>query len=133
MKKQFFLFFILILTILTVSSCKKIYICEAEGTQTEDPTTCQKFPTTSLHEKEAEKIAHVFVLGYLDRDSRSQIVSLYYNKKEGGYETQVVISSNIDSPYEATILVDGTTKKVSCLENCKFMPTYNVSMNETEN
>ena len=111
---------LLLVLILVLSGCTKIYVCY-DGTTQRIASRCPKIPVPDLTELEAGKVMDNFGFAYAQAKGDSYTRVNLYSKNTTWYSGVLFTNKQSQTVKEATFKIDGKTGTVHCLTGCDYI------------
>lgn len=111
---------LLLILVLLISGCSKIYVCYDGSTQ-KLASKCPKLPTPELTEQEAGKVMDNFGYAYAQAKGDTYTRVNLYSRNTTWYSGVLFTNKQNQSVKETTFLINGTTGNVKCLTGCEYL------------
>jgi len=122
MNKKFALILVvfLLLLLIVLSGCKKIYVCY-DGTTRDKERECPTVPHPQISEKEAKSAVDKWGYAYASaKADRFTQVSTYADKSN--WKSDILFTTTkTEKVHALTIEIDGKTATITCLTGCEYV------------
>lgn len=111
---------ILVLSIVLLSGCTKVYVCW-DGTQQKLASRCPTIPRAELTEQEAGKSMDSYGTAIAQAQGDSYTRVNLYQQNKTWYSGVLFTNKQTQAVTQATFRIDGKTGTVTCQTGCEYV------------